>query len=168
MFVHIALRVESAHPAFRWVKTMKKKKNPINIKRISNLEVSDFIAADQVRLRRMKERNFILRRSNKAVEELIKNTWLMKNAQAKIDRAKPRMQLVREAYSSECVAGCDLQWINCALEVLKNNNIHAVVFGSVVKDLLMKWTCNFRDAMLVGCANRGMSFLLNPLHVCVV
>ena len=38
--------------------------------------------------------NFILSRSTKVVEELIKNTWLMKNAQAKIDRGRrSRMQL---------------------------------------------------------------------------
>ena len=159
-------------------KNNEKAKKPINIKRISNLEVSDFIAANQVKdyteLLAFAEAqknegkkelaNFILSRSNKAVEELIKNTWLMKNAQAKIDRGKkPRMQLVREAYSSECVAGCDLQWINCALEVLKNNNIHPVVFGSVIKDLLMKGRGKFRNVMLVGCANSGKSFLLNPL-----
>ena len=159
-------------------KNNEKAKKHINIKRISNLEVSDFIAANQVKdyteLLAFAEAqknegkkelaNFILSRSNKAVEELIKNTWLMKNAQAKIDRGKkPRMQLVRETYSSECVAGCDLQWINCALEVLKNNNIHPVVFGSVIKDLLMKGRGKFRNVMLVGCANSGKSFLLNPL-----
>ena len=88
----------------------------------------------------------------------------MKNAQTKIDRGnKTQMQLVREAHSSHCVAGCDLQWINCAREVLKNNNIHPVVFGSAVKDLLIKGWGKFRNVMLVGRASSGKSFLLNPL-----
>ena len=153
-------------------------KRPRNIKRISNLEVSEFIAANQVKdftqLLALAEAqknegkkelaNFICNRSNKAVEELIKNTWLMKNAQAKIDRVKKsRMQLIREAYSSDCVAGCDTQWINCARGVLRNNNIHPIVFGSAIKDLLMKGRGKFRNVMLVGCANSGKSFLLNPL-----
>ena len=90
----------------------------------------------------------------------------MKNAQAKIDRGKRnRMHLVREAYLSQCVPGCDQQWINCAQEVLKNNNIHPAVFGSAVKDLLIKGRGKFRNVMLVGCANSGKSFLLNPLCV---
>ena len=156
----------------------KEAKIPRNVKRISNLEVSDFIVANQVKdytellaLAEIQKKegkkelaNFILSRSTKVVEELIKNTWLMKNAQAKIDRGrKNRMQLVREAHSSHCVPGCDQQWIGCAREVLRNNNIHPVVFGSALKDLLTKGRGKFRNVMLVGCADSGKSFLLNPL-----
>ena len=77
-------------------------KVPKNVKRISNLEVSEFVAANQVKdyteLLALAETqknegkkelaNFILSRSTKVVEELIKNTWLMKNAQAKIERGR--------------------------------------------------------------------------------
>ena len=73
------------------------------------------------------------------------------------------MQLVREAHSSHCVPGCDQQWIGCARKVLRNNNIHPVVFGSALKDLLTKGRGKFRNVMLVGCADSGKSFLLNPL-----
>ena len=142
------------------------------------MEVSDYIVANQVKdytelpaLAKIQKKegtkelaNFILSRSTKVVEELIKNTWLMKNAQAKIDIGrKNRMQLMREAHSSHCVPGCDQQWIGCAREVLKNNNIHPAVFGSALKDLLTKGKGKFRNVMLVGCSDSGKSFQLNPL-----
>ena len=107
--------------------------------------------------------NFILCRSNKAIQELIDNTWCLQNARVKLDRKKSHIDLLHDARSAECANGCSGEWIKCAREVLKNNNIHPVVFASVLKDLLTKGRGKFRNVMLVGCACSGKTFLLYPL-----
>ena len=59
-----------------------------------------------------------------------------KEKPGKVRRLKmSRMQLVRNARNGQCVKGCNRQWIECAHEVLKNNNIHPVVFSSALKEL---------------------------------
>ncbi|CAB4038817.1 PREDICTED: uncharacterized protein LOC107339053 [Paramuricea clavata] len=148
------------------------------IRRLSNFEVSEFLVANQIKSEtellaladtQSKEgkkdlANFILCRSNKAIQELIDNTWRLQNARAKLDRKKKsRIDLLRDARSAECVDGCNGEWIKCAREVLKNNNIHPVVFASALKDILTKGRGKFRNVMLVGCACSGKTFLLDPL-----
>ena len=148
------------------------------IRRLSNFEVSEFLVANQIKSEtellaladaQSKEgkndlANFILCRSNKAIQELIDNTWRLQNARAKLDRKKKsRIDLLRDARSAECVDGCNGEWVKCAQEVLKNNNIHPVVFASALKDLLIKGRGKFRNVMLVGCACSGKTFLLDPL-----
>ena len=85
--------------------------------RLSNLEVSEFLVANQIKSEiellaladaRSKEgekdlASFVLCRSNKAIYELTDNTWRMQNARAKLDRKKSRIDLLRDARSAECV-----------------------------------------------------------------
>jgi hypothetical protein len=154
------------------------KKMPNKIRRLNNLEVSEFVTENNVKgyteLLALAEAqkiegkkdlaNFILCRSRKAVEELIENTWRMKDAQKSIDRKKmSRMQLIRDARNGQCVEGCNRHWLECAQEVLKNNNIHPVVFSSALKELLTKGRGKFRNLLLVGCTCSGKTFLLDPL-----
>ena len=98
------------------------------------MEVSEFLVANQIKSEiellaladaQSKEgkkdlTSFVLCRSNKAIHELIDNTWRMQNARAKLDRKKSRIDLLRDARSAECVDGCNREWIKCAREVLKN------------------------------------------------
>ena len=154
------------------------KKKPGKVRCLNNLEVSEFITENNVKgytkllalaeAQKMEGEkdlaNFILCRTTKAVEELIETTWRMKKAQTNIDRKKmSRMQLVRNARNGQCVKGCNRQWIECAHEVLKNNNIHPVVFYSALKELLTKGRGKFRNVLLVGCACSGKTFLFDPL-----
>ena len=74
-----------------------------------------------------------------------------------------RMQLIRDARNGQCVEGCNRHWLECAQEVLKNNNIHPVVFSSALKELLTKGRGKFRNLLLVGCTCSGKTFLLDPL-----
>ena len=88
----------------------------------------------------------------------------MKDAQKSIDRKKmSRMQLIRDARNGQCVEGCCRHWLECAQEVLKNNNIHPVVFSAALKELLTKGRGKFRNLLLVGCTCSGKTFLLDPL-----
>ena len=113
------------------------------IRCLSNLEVSEFLVANQIKSEiellaladaQSKEgkkdlASFVLCRSNKAIHELIDNTWHMQNAWAKVDRKKSRIDLLRDVRSAECVDGCNREWIKSAREVLKNNKIHPVAFA---------------------------------------
>jgi hypothetical protein len=90
-----------------------------------NFEVSEFLVANQLKSEtelpaladaQNKEgkkdlANFILCRSNKAIQELIDYTWRLQNARAKLDRKKKsRIDLLRDARSAECVDGWNGEW----------------------------------------------------------
>jgi hypothetical protein len=53
-------------------------------------------------------------------------------------------------------------WIKCAKEVLRNNKVNAYVFAAAIRDLLEKGRGKNRNIMIVGPANYGKTFVLNP------
>jgi energy-coupling factor transporter ATP-binding protein EcfA2 len=55
-------------------------------------------------------------------------------------------------------------WIKCANEVLRNNKVNAYVFAAAIRDLLEKGRGKNRNIVIVGPANCGKTFLLNPLN----
>ena len=78
-----------------------------------------------------------------------------------------RMDLL-ESYNSGSFSSdseeCELDWHNCALQLLANNNIAVDNFAGCAKELLVKGRRKFRNVMLTGPANCGKTFLLNPLN----
>ena len=74
------------------------------------------------------------------------------------------MNILAEAKSGECIEGCGGVWFDCAMEVLRNNNIHPVVFAVALRELLQNGRGKFRNIMLVGPANCGKTSLLRPLQ----
>ena len=97
---------------------------------------------------------FILSKQLKAVHDLINTTWLMKTAQDPLNRAKKsRADLLLEASKVECVAGCNGAWLECANEILNNNNVDKAKFVQVIVDLLTKGRGKHRNLMIVGPAN---------------
>ena len=108
---------------------------------------------------------FVLGKSDKSLKELIACTWKMENASKTLLREnKSRMSLIRQSKSeAQCVDGCNGKWEECALQVLKQNNVHPYVFASAVRDLLEKGRGKFRNLMIVGPANCGKTFLFSPL-----
>ena len=109
---------------------------------------------------------FVLSRSSRSLDELIDQTWKMKEA-SKIVRRKnqSRMEIIREASAANCTEGCKGQWLQCAKEVLMNNKIHPVVYATAIKQLLECGRGKFRNLLLVGPTNCGKSFLLRPLEL---
>ena len=54
-------------------------------------------------------------------------------------RNTPRVNIIREAAGvAECVEGCGGKWLACALEVLRDNGLHPIVFAEAVHDLLVR------------------------------
>ena len=153
--------------------------NKNKVKRLSNLDVSEFMVANNIQNPKelfavANERknegskdlaNFVLSRSTKSLSELIENTWQMENAKTQLVREKvSRMEILRAILDSDCVEGCDGEWLQCANEVLRNNHIHPFVFAADVRNLLTNGRGKFRNLMIVGPANCGKTFLLSPLQ----
>ena len=158
----------------------KTSKKSAKIRRLSNLEVSEFllehtikretelfaIANKQKREGKKDLANFVLSRSSKSLSDIIESTWKMSNAETDLDREnKSRMHIIKEFAEKICDEQCNGEWFKCAREVLKNNNIHAYVFANALYELLTLGRGKFRNIMIVGPANCAKTFLLSPLQV---
>ena len=108
---------------------------------------------------------FIVNRGAKVVSEVLDTAWEMEHSTDDLERArKSRVQLLHEARQGECTEGCSGQWLTCAEEVLERNGINAQYFARCVLELLQKGRGKYRNIMIVGVANCGKTFLLNPLN----
>lgn len=108
---------------------------------------------------------FIVNRGAKVVSEVLDTAWEMENSTNDLERArKSRVQLLHEASQGECTEGCCGQWLACAKDVLERNGINAQYFARCVLELLEKGRGKYRNIMIVGAANCGKTFLLNPLN----
>ena len=59
---------------------------------------------------------------------------------------------------------CNGEWLTCACEVLERNGVAESYFAEQVYELLDKGRGKYRNIMIVGVANCGKTFLLNPLN----
>ncbi len=109
---------------------------------------------------------FILSKQPKAIHDLLETTWAMKTAKQSLDQMKKsRLDIILEASKEECRDGCNGQWLECANEILNNNNIDKEKFVRSLVDLLTKGRGKHRNIMIVGPANCGKTFILKPLTV---
>ena len=100
--------------------------------------------------------DFIIGRSRKAVPELLETTSEMKEAAEKIARAhKSRVEILQEAGNEECLCATREDWLECARQVLQNNDIQERTFGRG----------KYRNIMIIGPANCAKTFLLKGLSV---
>ena len=147
-------------------------------RRLSNLEVADFIVAKNITTveqifakadARKQEgesdlANFLLSRTQKSTEELITKSWMLKQASSEIQRDETtRIEKVRNAATDACIDGCDGSWLECAIEVLSLNGIEIAVFASYIFELLAQGRGKFRNVMIYGQTNCAKTFMLKPL-----
>ena len=148
-------------------------------RRLSNFDVSEVILKNGIKketellalANEQKEEGkidlaeWVLGKSSKVRNELINSTWGMRDAAKTLEHQKmPRMETVQDFLTKDCVSGCSGLWVESAKEVLKNNGIHAYVFADAVRSLLDKGRGKYRNIMIVGPANCGKTFLLEPLR----
>ena len=108
---------------------------------------------------------FIVNRGAKVVNDAIQTAWEMEGAKASQEHmARSHMEILREAGQETYKCEPTSQWHNFASELLENNGIPHGSFGNAVEDLLRKGRGKYRNIMLTGPANRGKTFLLNPLN----
>ena len=121
-------------------------------RRLSNLEVSDFVVAKNIttveqlfaKAEARKQEgesdlaHFLFSRTQKSTEELIRKSWMLKQASSAIQRDElTRIEKVRKAATDACVDGCNGIWFECATEVLLLNGIEVAVFASYIFELLV-------------------------------
>ena len=108
---------------------------------------------------------FIVNRGSKVVADILNTAWEMEHAkEKKARRAKSRMQLLNEVREGSCVGGCEELWVQLAKEVLHNNGtIILQSFQQAIIDFLTKGRGKYRNIMIIGPANCGKTFILNPI-----
>ncbi len=158
----------------------KRKKQPKSgkKKRLTALQVSDIILKKKIEnvtelhaLAQEQRDNgktdlveFILNRTPKSLADLLDTTLKMKCAKEKLARTqKTHMEILTEAFESDCPAACNGLWLKCAREVLAKNGIDINEFANLVKESLTKGRGKHRNLMIVGPANCGKTFILKPL-----
>ncbi len=143
-------------------------------RRLSNFDVSQFLvenslktatelfakAQEQKKAGKYDLANFILSRSSKSLSDLICNTWAMEGAVEKVARGSiARIEMVREKAQENCTG----VWLQMAVQVLRQNQIHPIVFAEALRELVIKGRGKHRNVMIIGPANCGKTFLLKPL-----
>ena len=143
----------------------KKKQKATSRKRLTQFEASEVLVKNNIHRdtellyeanKRNEERKtdfaaFVLSRSSKFINDLIENTWKMNNAKASTERQKTtRMEILMKCQSKNCVDGCEMEWYECARQVLQLNGINPFVFTDVMRDLPARGRGKFRKVLIVG------------------
>ena len=109
---------------------------------------------------------FIVNRGANVVAEVLETAWELENSEEHLQRTrKSRIELLQEVKEDECVENCSGQWLACARQVLDKNGVSLQFFGQTVLELLEKGRGKYRNLLIVGPANCGKTFILNPLNV---
>ena len=150
------------------------------IKRLSNVDVAEFMVTHNIHheaelMAVAKERHdegqkdlyqFIVGKSTKFLSELIDRTWKVNDAAATLSRENvSRMTLLKQHSEKDCATSCNGEWLRCAKEVLRHNEINVYVFASAIRQLILNGRQKKLNLLLVGPTNCGKSFLLNPLEL---
>ena len=160
------------------ISTTPRSKVPAKVPRFSNVNVSDMIFREK--LKTVKElyvianqrkeagqndlANFVLSRDDKVLTEIIRKTYLLKEAKNLVLRQTlARVDVVRKMSEDDCIESCE--WLRCALQVLELNNIHPIVFATAVRELLIQGRGKYRNVMIIGERNCAKTFMLKPLEV---
>ena len=125
----------------------ERNKKSKNLSRLSNLDVSEFmvenniksetglftIADEQKKAGKKDLAKFVLSRPVKALTDLLENTWKMESASIKVFCSKQTpAEVIREHSHGRCADFCSREWLNCASQVLQENNIYLPYFSTAV------------------------------------
>ena len=106
---------------------------------------------------------YIVQIGPEARSQLVEDAWQMHNSVAKQkELSRARMDIVRE-FKEEKACECEGVWLNCALDVLKKNNINKYAYADAIRTLLDKGRGKHRNIILVGEHDCAKTFLLDPL-----
>ena len=147
-------------------------------RRMSNIEISHILVKNKIKrdtelLALANEQKgegktdlaaWVLSHTSKARGEIISATWGMEEASIKLARQRTeRMSLIHKAMETACPESCEGLWLTSAKELLRKNSIHPYVFADAVRTLLEKGRGKYRNILIIGPANCGKTFILEPL-----
>ena len=75
-----------------------------------------------------------------------------------------RIEIIRENIQAECVENCYGVWLRIAEQVLRNKQLHPVVFAEALRNLITKGWGKHRNVMVIGPANCGKTCLFCPME----
>lgn len=109
---------------------------------------------------------FILNKGLKKVSELIDTSWALSRANDVVLRStKSRFKIAYDYLQQPCVNNCNGIWLATATKTLENNNINIEDYTHSIIDLLTYGRSKYKNLMIVGPANCGKTFILQPLSV---
>ena len=76
-----------------------------------------------------------------------------------------RIEEIQEHCHESCVDSCYEEWLNCALEVLQENNIYLPYFSAATRQLLQMGRGKSRKILIIGRANCAKTFLLRSFEL---
>lgn len=150
--------------------------------RLSNVDVSNLLVKEGIkcenklcRLAMRRASNgepdlqaFVLNRTPKALADLITMTWKLQNSENTVDdvrETKTRMQILHDCLESDCIEGCNKEWLRCAKEILGFNSVNVYDFACAIRTALKQGRKKHRNILIVGDTDCGKSFLLDPLEL---
>ena len=108
---------------------------------------------------------FLATQNRRSVDDLFECAERLATAKAPNEKIEPpRMEVIRRAATDQCIAGCNQQWLACALEVLANNRVNPEEFAFAIRDLLTNGRGKRRNILLIGKSNCAKTFLLDPIR----
>ena len=149
-------------------------------KSLTNLDFAEFIrkmdirsytkllaiAEEQRTAGQMDVPEFVFKRNEKIIRELVTKTWQMQSPKEKLEASKvSRIDTVKTHLPSECGEGCSGQWLQCVKEVLLFNGNDTFQFVTSTKDLLIHGRGKNRNLITTGPANCGKTFMLKPFKL---
>ena len=112
------------------------------------------IAEEQRTAGQMDIAEFLFKRNEKILHELVTKTWQIKSAKEKLETSKvSRIDTVKTRLTSDCVEGCSGQWLWCSKEVFLFNGIGIFQFATSIKDLLIHGRGKNRNLTITAPAN---------------
>ena len=107
---------------------------------------------------------FIANRGSKAVDEALSLAKEFSEAGEKFSRSqKSRVEILREAFESNCVAGCEGKWCLAAVKLLESHGIMVSTFSTALYKAVDKGRGKYQNVFIHGPANTGKTFILSPL-----
>ena len=109
---------------------------------------------------------FVVNRGAKIVNDVLTTAWEMENANNTKTRLETcRLDLLRQAGEKQCMCDPPDHWLKSAMLLLEKNQIPFDQFSRSVHQLLEKGRGKYRNVMVIGPANCGKTFILNPLNI---
>ena len=97
-----------------------------------------------------------------ARQELVRDAWTFENSRSLLADENPdRMDLLRQQCEKPCI--CNGVWLECANEILTKNKINKANFCKTLRTTIEKGRSKHTNVMLIGPADCGKTFLLDPI-----
>lgn len=147
-------------------------------KRLSAFDVSQIVVEHNIKTRtellalanEQKEEGkcdlaeFIVNRGPRVVAQVLDTAWELETANETLQRQnKTRLDILQDTLQQPCDASCNGRWLHMACQILERNGINREAFTQSIKVLLEKGRGKNRNILIVGPANCGKTFILNPL-----